>query len=81
MEGKWRKEAINILFKQHCLETERTLHHMINFHMLYSILDVDSHAKRTQAKIKRHLVLNTIEDQQDGVGPSGTLSDSMDLTG
>jgi hypothetical protein len=78
---KWRKEAIDFLLKQHCLETERVLDQMINSQMLYSILDVDGYAKRTQAKIKRHLVLNTTVDQQDGAGPNGTLSDSMDLTG
>jgi hypothetical protein len=49
--------------------------------MLGSILEADGLAKRIRAKIKRHLVPNTAENRQDGVGPSGTSSDPMDLTG
>jgi hypothetical protein len=53
---------------------------MMNSQTLCTILEIDGPAKRTQAKIKRCLVLSTTKDRQDGAGPSGTSNDPMDLT-
>jgi hypothetical protein len=53
---------------------------MMNSQILHTILEADGPAKRTRAKIKRCLVPSATEDRQDGVGPSGTSNDPMDLT-
>jgi hypothetical protein len=54
---------------------------MMNSQNLRTLLEANGPTKWTQAKIKRHLVLSTIEDRQDGAGPSGTSNDPIDLTG
>jgi hypothetical protein len=53
---------------------------MMNFQTLRRILETDGPAKRTRAKIKRCLIPSMTEDRQDGVGPSGTSNDPIDLT-
>jgi hypothetical protein len=53
---------------------------MMNSQTLRTILEADGLAKWTRAKIKRCLVPSTIEDRQDGAGPSSTSNDPMDLT-
>jgi predicted nucleic acid-binding Zn ribbon protein len=53
---------------------------MMNSQTLHIILEADGPAKQTRAKIKRCLVPSTTKDRQDGARPSGTSSNSMDLT-
>jgi hypothetical protein len=53
---------------------------MMNSQTLHVIFEADGPAKQTRAKIKRCLVPSTIDDRQDGAGPSGTSNDPMDLT-
>jgi hypothetical protein len=73
---RWRKEAI----EQHSPETKRALDQMMNSQILRTILEADGPAKRTRAKIKRCLVPMTMENPEDGAGPSGTSNDLMDLS-
>jgi hypothetical protein len=47
----------------------------MNSQILRTILEVDG-----PAKIKRSLVPITTENPEDGVGPSGTSNDPMDLS-
>jgi hypothetical protein len=53
---------------------------MMNSQILRTILEADGPAKRTRAKIKRCLVPMTMENPEDGAGPSGTSNDLMDLS-
>ena len=77
---KWSKEAIDFLLEQHSLETKRAFDQMMNSQTLRTILETDGPTKQTRSKIKRYLVPSTVEDRQDGTGPSGTSNDPMDLT-
>jgi hypothetical protein len=53
---------------------------MMNSQILLTILETNGLAKQTQVKIKKGLVTNSREDQQDGAKPSGTSNDPMDLS-